>query len=119
MCALSVSLSLSLFSTSSLLHLSKCRDGMNNAGCGNPCFASCPAATVTIQPPPFILTIPGPALYCPDQPFAIEQCNPCANNYAVGNSSLHARGGANLSSFYSQAMPSSSYNYSSCRSCHL
>ncbi|KAG8146930.1 hypothetical protein E2320_014013 [Naja naja] len=42
------------------------------------CYAQCPASTVTIQPPPFVLTIPGPALYCPDQPLGIEQHNPCA-----------------------------------------
>uniref|UniRef100_A0A803TT62 Uncharacterized protein n=1 Tax=Anolis carolinensis TaxID=28377 RepID=A0A803TT62_ANOCA len=37
-------------------------------GDGNQCYSCCPASTVTIQPPPFVLTIPGPALYCPDQP---------------------------------------------------
>ncbi|XP_033030720.1 scale keratin-like [Lacerta agilis] len=64
----------------------------------NQCFASCPASTVTIQPPPFVLTIPGPALYyCPDQPFGIEQYNPCARMvpYHEGG----RRGG--YSSFYS------------------
>ncbi|CAI5798444.1 Keratin-associated 12-2 [Podarcis lilfordi] len=59
--------------------------------CGrNECYASCPASTVTIQPPPFVLTIPGPALYCPDQPLCIEQCNPCA---AIQSSEEVARGG--------------------------
>lgn len=44
----------------------------------NECYASCPAATVTIQPPPFTLNIPGPAIYCPNQELRIEQHNPCA-----------------------------------------
>ncbi|KAJ6651937.1 hypothetical protein lerEdw1_015907 [Lerista edwardsae] len=41
------------------------------------CQATCPPTTVTVQPPPFILHIPGPGLFCPDQPFHIEQHNPC------------------------------------------
>uniref|UniRef100_A0A8C5WPT7 Uncharacterized protein n=1 Tax=Laticauda laticaudata TaxID=8630 RepID=A0A8C5WPT7_LATLA len=59
------------------------------------------SSTVTIQPPPFVLNIPGPALYCPDQPLCIEQYNPCA---AVPLPLT--RGGSNLTSFYSRALPS-------------
>uniref|UniRef100_A0A8D0AZB2 Keratin n=1 Tax=Salvator merianae TaxID=96440 RepID=A0A8D0AZB2_SALMN len=44
------------------------------------CYSQCPPTTVTIQPPPFVLNIPGPALHCPDQPLCIEQCNPCVPN---------------------------------------
>ncbi|KAK9391017.1 glycine-rich cell wall structural protein-like [Crotalus adamanteus] len=55
------------------------------------CYASCPASTVTIQPPPFVLNIPGPALYCPDQVFGIEQHNPCA-----GFGGMVARGGGGI-----------------------
>ncbi|KAK9391018.1 glycine-rich cell wall structural protein-like [Crotalus adamanteus] len=44
----------------------------------SPCYASCPPSTVAIQPPPFVLTIPGPALFCPNQLLQITQHNPCA-----------------------------------------
>nr|XP_060614506.1 scale keratin-like [Anolis sagrei ordinatus] len=82
----------------------------------NQCYASCPASTVTIQPPPFVLNIPGPALYCPDQPFRIEQQNPCAGSgYGGGNPALYASGGTNFSNFYSRALPSSNYCYSTYR----
>nr|ACJ66731.1 beta-keratin [Gekko gecko] len=80
----------------------------------NQCYASCPASTVTIQPPPFVLTIPGPALYCPNQPLAIEQYNPCAHGGGYPMSSSGA-GGSLGSSFYSQALPSSSFSSSSYR----
>ncbi|KAJ6650864.1 hypothetical protein lerEdw1_002380 [Lerista edwardsae] len=50
----------------------------------NQCYASCPPTTVTIQPPPFVLTIPGPALYCPSEPLGIQQENPCARGGAMG-----------------------------------
>ncbi|KAL7978054.1 hypothetical protein Chor_005041 [Crotalus horridus] len=42
------------------------------------CYTSCPPMTVTIQPPPYTLNIPGPSIYCADQSVCIEQCNPCA-----------------------------------------
>uniref|UniRef100_A0A8D0AXU6 Uncharacterized protein n=1 Tax=Salvator merianae TaxID=96440 RepID=A0A8D0AXU6_SALMN len=90
----------------------------NAAGWPNECYAQCPPSTVTIQPPPFVLTIPGPALYCPDQPFGIEQYNPCARGYGGGSPALYSSGASNLSSFYSRALPSSSYSYSSYRSSH-
>ncbi|KAJ6652176.1 hypothetical protein lerEdw1_013137 [Lerista edwardsae] len=45
----------------------------------NQCAFNCPPSTVTIQPPPFVISIPGPSLYCPDQPLCIEQFNPCAS----------------------------------------
>ncbi|CAI5798448.1 beta-keratin-related keratin-like [Podarcis lilfordi] len=85
-----------------------------NAAGHNECYAQCPASTVTIQPPPFILNIPGPALYCPDQPLAIEQSNPCVGaggGYGGGNHSLYATGGSNLCHLYSRALPSSNYSY--------
>ncbi|XP_048364311.1 scale keratin-like [Sphaerodactylus townsendi] len=88
------------------------------SGGGNQCFASCPASTVTIQPPPFVLTIPGPALYCPNQPMAIEQHNPCAGSgYGMGGPALYASnsGTSNVSSFYSRALPSSSFSTNSFR----
>lgn len=95
------------------------RSVAGGGGFGNQCYASCPPSTVTIQPPPFVLTIPGPALYCPDQPLGIEQYNPCANAVPLGGSrALYGSGGggSNLSSFYTQALPSSSnYCYSSYR----
>uniref|UniRef100_A0A8D0ASV7 Uncharacterized protein n=1 Tax=Salvator merianae TaxID=96440 RepID=A0A8D0ASV7_SALMN len=65
----------------------------------DPCHARCPPSTVCIQPPPFVVNIPGPALYCPDQPMAIEQCNPCAIRYGGGFRALNADVGSNLSSF--------------------
>ncbi|KAK9391016.1 putative protein li-ac-35 [Crotalus adamanteus] len=76
----------------------------------NECYAQCPASTVTIQPPPFVLTIPGPALYCPDQPLGIEQHNPCAA-YPLPLT----RGGSNFNSFYSQALPSANFSSSTYR----
>ncbi|ETE62823.1 Claw keratin, partial [Ophiophagus hannah] len=45
----------------------------------SPCYASCPPSTVVIRPPTFTLTIPGPAIFCPNQPLQIAQHNPCAH----------------------------------------
>ncbi|KAL8184671.1 UNVERIFIED_CONTAM: hypothetical protein K2H54_024521 [Gekko kuhli] len=45
------------------------------------CSPQCPTSTVTIQPPPFVVTIPGPELHCPDRAFYIQQYNPCAKIY--------------------------------------
>uniref|UniRef100_A0A8D0L8L3 Uncharacterized protein n=1 Tax=Sphenodon punctatus TaxID=8508 RepID=A0A8D0L8L3_SPHPU len=82
------------------------------------CYASCPASTVTIQPPPFVLTIPGPSLCCPDKPFGIEQHNPCAvsgGHSGGGNHEAISHGdssGSHIPSFYTRrALPSSLYSY--------
>nr|XP_034955122.1 scale keratin-like [Zootoca vivipara] len=86
---------------------------MASGGGNNQCYAQCPASTVTIQPPPFVLTIPGPAIYCPDQPLKVEQYNPCARGgYGGGSSALYA---SDFSNFYSRALPSSNYSYNSYR----
>ncbi|CAI5798443.1 glycine-rich cell wall structural keratin-like [Podarcis lilfordi] len=52
----------------------------------NNCAFQCPPSTVTIQPPPFVVTIPGPEMYCPNQVFGIEQYNPCAGYGMLGGS---------------------------------
>ncbi|XP_003226399.2 uncharacterized protein li-ac-35 [Anolis carolinensis] len=99
---------------SSRIRLSSKPSKMSRSGGygGNQCYASCPASTVTIQPPPFVLNIPGPALYCPDQPFRIEQFNPCAGRGVRGGNALYASGGSNFSEFYTPALPSNNFNYS-------
>uniref|UniRef100_A0A8D0H261 Uncharacterized protein n=1 Tax=Sphenodon punctatus TaxID=8508 RepID=A0A8D0H261_SPHPU len=78
------------------------------------CYAQCPPSTVTIQPPPFVLTIPGPALYCPNQPFGIEQHNPCAGITPRGGGmeaiAYNDDFGSNFSSFYDRsALPGNTY----------
>uniref|UniRef100_A0ACB8G6L4 Uncharacterized protein n=1 Tax=Sphaerodactylus townsendi TaxID=933632 RepID=A0ACB8G6L4_9SAUR len=55
----------------------------------NWCHASCPLVTMTIQPPPFVLTIPGPSMYCPNQSLWIEQCNPCVLEQEVKSHELY------------------------------
>ncbi|KAL7978043.1 hypothetical protein Chor_005030 [Crotalus horridus] len=49
------------------------------------CSFTCPPTSVTIQPPPFTVTVPGPALFCPDQPLCIDQFNPCVPQCGVSN----------------------------------
>ncbi|XP_053224895.1 scale keratin-like [Podarcis raffonei] len=89
---------------------------MASGGGYNQCYAQCPASTVTIQPPPFVLNIPGPALYCPDQPLAIEQYNPCARGgYGGGYGGASALYANDFSNFYTRALPSSNYSYTSYR----
>ncbi|KAK9391012.1 KRTAP12-2: Keratin-associated protein 12-2 [Crotalus adamanteus] len=65
------------------------------------CSFNCPPTTVTIQPPPFCLSIPGPSLHCPDQPLCIEQCNPCVPLPFRGPLSLPSSG-SSAASIYSQ-----------------
>uniref|UniRef100_A0A8D0H3H7 Uncharacterized protein n=1 Tax=Sphenodon punctatus TaxID=8508 RepID=A0A8D0H3H7_SPHPU len=82
------------------------------------CYACCPPSTVTIRPPPFVLNIPGPALYCPSQPFGIEQHNPCATRYGGGALvdafTYDDESGSSLSNFYDrEALPSSTFGYRS------
>ncbi|KAG8146931.1 hypothetical protein E2320_014011 [Naja naja] len=61
-----------------LLWQNQIHTSSSTMSCGRmPCYSSCPPVTVTVQPPPFTLSIPGPSLYCPDQPLCIDQCNPC------------------------------------------
>ncbi|KAJ6652188.1 hypothetical protein lerEdw1_013119 [Lerista edwardsae] len=83
--------------------------------CGwNPCSANCPPVTVTIQPPPFVLSIPGPSIYCPDQPVCIEQSNPCVPRIEGGSragyqSACAGRSSSsNAASIYSQKTQQSS-----------
>uniref|UniRef100_A0A670JZ13 Keratin n=1 Tax=Podarcis muralis TaxID=64176 RepID=A0A670JZ13_PODMU len=97
---------------SRLRDLLPCGRVSSKSACVDPCYAQCPPSTVTIRPPPFVLTIPGPALCCPDQPFCIEQHNPCAR-YPLGRPSLYGSGGSNVSDFYSQ--PQLPCNYGSCQ----
>uniref|UniRef100_A0A8D0GY91 Uncharacterized protein n=1 Tax=Sphenodon punctatus TaxID=8508 RepID=A0A8D0GY91_SPHPU len=88
----------------------------------NLCQATCPPSTVTIQPPPFVLTIPGPALYCTDQPLCIDQYNPCAYGYGgltdgryTALSSGRAFGSSVISPYARQTQSRGSCSSGSCR----
>ncbi|KAJ6651693.1 hypothetical protein lerEdw1_020710 [Lerista edwardsae] len=82
----------------------------------NNCYAQCPASTVTIQPPPFVLTIPGPEFYCPSQAFGIEQYNPCAYyGGGLGGSRYPSLVSTDFSSYSLPSLSSRSFSTSSYR----
>ncbi|KAG8146928.1 hypothetical protein E2320_014009 [Naja naja] len=65
----------------------------------SPCYASCPPSTVVIWPPTFTLSIPGPAIFCPNQSLQIAQHNPCAHRGMGGGERVM------LSDFINENLP--------------
>uniref|UniRef100_A0A8D0H8C9 Uncharacterized protein n=1 Tax=Sphenodon punctatus TaxID=8508 RepID=A0A8D0H8C9_SPHPU len=106
------------YSTGYLLGHQKYPKLPSGIGYLNPCYAQCPPSTVTIQPPPFVLTIPGPSICCPYQPFGIVQNNPCDYSYggvSGGRAEALSYSGSSISNLYSRrALPRSTGNYGSC-----